>query len=645
MKKFRNLLVIQILIGVLFGVILVSCSLLFTKHVIYEEQGFNETLIQQFSYSNLIDDPKLLTKQLKAAIDFERLLVKDDKQNVLYSFQQSKSALPILFVPMQYIEVIPTPSKLTTTNGSLIVEFQASYKNILNPLVLLLSVVFFLPVFIAVFSFIVCRFGCNQTFKKLSQQVATSINELMENKSAPPSTVLSELPQQFSVLVESLTKLNQFFTNTLEEYEKSTNDIKVEATTDHLTQLPNRAQFVEFFETEISPIAKHNELGIIMLVRSSELLHINQDEGYEAGDNYVKTIADILVSTSGTYNNAQVYRLNSSDFCVLIPGMTTKESETLADLIHSKLNEYMKVTDLNAVASMGIVNYGNGKPLGELLAAADTAISLAQQKQTNSWQVYKESENNGSPIQALGSQNWRSIIDNAIETKTVTLYFQSIQALNKSNKAYAEALARFNDHDGQIIPTAHFLAMAEKLNKVVEVDKLIVETVIDTIKKQNLENQFLGINLTSTSIHNEEFLIWLERRLLKDPQLATKLIFEVTEYGLQQHVSSSRRFIDMMHRAGARVTVEKFGVGITSFKFFQELKPDFIKLDGSYVRNIEDNKNNQYFIRMIVDLSHRIGVNVLAEYVETQEEKHVMETLMLDGCQGYYIDTPSQHIN
>ena len=96
----------------------------------------------------------------------------------------------------------------------------------------------------------------------------------------------------------------------------------------------------------------------------------------------------------------------------------------------------------------------------------------------------------------------------------------------------------------------------------------------------------------------------------------------------------------MIHRAGSRVTVEKFGVGITSFKFFQELKPDFIKLDGSYTRDIEEEKNNQYFIRMIVDLAHRIGVNVLAECVETQEEKHVLEKLFVEGCQGYYIGKP-----
>jgi EAL domain-containing protein (putative c-di-GMP-specific phosphodiesterase class I) len=351
-------------------------------------------------------------------------------------------------------------------------------------------------------------------------------------------------------------------------------------------------------------------------------------------------LSQILVSIVGTYTNASIYRLNGSDFGMILPNVTVKEAESMAQNIHARLNEYMRVGDLSAVASMGIVAYGNGKPLGELLASADTAISLAQTKHVNAWHIHKDSNLSNNNATAFGNQNWRSLIEEVVNNNNVTIMVQPIQASNRGSKAYAEILARFKGADEQILPTASFLAMAEKLNRVIEIDRLIVEKVLDTIKTKKMADQFFGINLTPASVHNDQFMIWLERRLLKETSIATKLIFEVTEFGLQQNVNSSRRFIDMIHRAGARITVEKFGVGITSFKFFQELKPDFIKLDGSYPRNIEEEKNNQYFIRMIVDLSHRIGVNVLAECVETQEEKHVLEKLMVDGCQGYYLGKP-----
>ena len=193
-----------------------------------------------------------------------------------------------------------------------------------------------------------------------------------------------------------------------------------------------------------------------------------------------------------------------------------------------------------------------------------------------------------------------------------------------------------------MLPTASFIAMAEKLDKIIAVDKLIIETTIRVIMDKNMLEHSFGINISARSVSDEHFMVWLERKLLREPQVAPRLIFEITEYGLQQNIKTSKRLIDMLHRVGARVTVERFGVSLTSFKFFRDLKPDFIKMDASYTRGLEEDKNNQYFMRLMVDLAHRIGVSVFAEGVESQEEKHIIETLNLDGVQGYYIEKPTE---
>ena len=127
-------------------------------------------------------------------------------------------------------------------------------------------------------------------------------------------------------------------------------------------------------------------------------------------------------------------------------------------------------------------------------------------------------------------------------------------------------LARFKTNDEQILPTASFFAMAEKLGQIAHVDKLIIESAIDSIKNKNHSDQFFGINITAHSAQDEQFVIWLERLLLKNNNIAAKLIFEISEFGLQQNIKASKRFIDMTHRVGSRVTVERFGVGLTSFK-------------------------------------------------------------------------------
>ena len=186
------------------------------------------------------------------------------------------------------------------------------------------------------------------------------------------------------------------------------------------------------------------------------------------------------------------------------------------------------------------------------------------------------------------------------------------------------------------------MAMADQLGKSVELDQMIIEHAFRAMKSKNLNAQYFGLNVSAASAHDDKFVIWLERRLMKEGELAARLIFEISELGLQQNIGASKRFITMLHRAGARITVEKFGVGLTSFKFFRELKPDFIKMDASYTRGLEDDKNNQYFMRLMVDLAHRIGVKVFAEGVESQEEKHIIEQLCLDGAQGYYIEKPRE---
>lgn len=379
---------------------------------------------------------------------------------------------------------------------------------------------------------------------------------------------------------------------------------------------------------------------MLAITRCSELQTINQIHGYHEGDRYISHVAELIQGQLHSYNGAQVFRLNSSDFATIIPNITTGESEKFAQQLTGKLNEYQLGSELDSVAFTGIVKFEITKPLGELLALADTAISMAQTLQKNAWYIQKDNSILASNSASFGNQNWRQEIDNVIENKKVRLLMQPIQPIGKTSKLYGEILARFMNEDEDVLPTAPFIAMAEKLDKIIAIDKLIIEKAIETINKHYATEHRFGINISARSIHDEHFLIWLERKLLKESVVSSRLVFEITEFGLQQNIKTGKRFIDMIHRSGAKVAVERFGIGLTSFKFFKDLKPDFIKMDGSYTRNIDEDKNNQYFLRLMVDLAHRISVKVLAESVETLEEKAVMDRLNVDGAQGYFIGKP-----
>ena len=182
--------------------------------------------------------------------------------------------------------------------------------------------------------------------------------------------------------------------------------------------------------------------------------------------------------------------------------------------------------------------------------------------------------------------------------------------------------------------------MAERHGLMMEIDKLVIVSAIRMlIDNVNLEGSF-GINISPSSALNESFVAWLKDLLTKQRQIASRIVLEVNEAGMQTNVAACYRFVKDVHSTGARISIERFGTGFTSFKFFREVKPDYIKLDGSYTLGIEQDTNNQFFIRMIIDVARRIGIRVIATSVEQQTEKLALEDLLVDGLQGYYIAQP-----
>ena len=472
----------------------------------------------------------------------------------------------------------------------------------------------------------------SHSYKALLKKLCDDLKTAIESDFSENETLKNKAPAEFTQIFTELKKL-------VNTHHLSTTALEEKAFLEPITKLSNRSRFVQYFENQISG-DKSIKFGVLSITRCSELQTINQIHGYNAGDTYICGVAEIMKGLIAKYQGAQLFRLNSSDFATIIPNSTMKNAENYAKQLTEKFNSYQQVSDLDSVAFTGLVSFQKDKPLGELLALADTGISIAQTQHRNSWHAQTDTDILESASASYGNQNWRQEIENVIENQRITLLVQNIKPSNRNVKVYGEVLARFLNSNDEMLPTASFVAMAEKLDKIVAIDKMIIEKVISEITNKNLTSSSYGINVSTRSIHDEHFLIWLERRLLRDSSIASRLIFEITEYGLQQNIKTSKRFIDMIHRAGSKVTVERFGVGLTSFKFFKDLKPDFIKMDSTYTRDIDEDKNNQYFLRLMVDLAHRLSISVLAESVEGQEEKFALEKLFIDGCQGFYIGKP-----
>lgn len=638
MKMLRTLFIAQLLCALLLIAVVLSALIMTEEQSVKQSYDHQKNTITHLLKNFIGDDYKNLVQQIRSSLNPQMLEISKADGSVVHEHNNATARSALLDTVYGIGGIEQQPALLKSEEHDLQIKFipnfdqsnatflQAFWLMLVAPLLLFLIPAIMGPVLIG------------GLLKKANHTISQAIERFMRDPSA--DLHVQELPADFNDVTQSLTKFASFSQKQFNEMAQTAKQVTEDAFKDGVTGLANRNRFVQYYEDHLRD-GNQVDFGVFAITRCTELQNINQSRGYHEGDKYIQAVAELVQKVAATYRDNKVYRLNSSDFGIMLPRVTPKESENFAMQLQSKFNEYQKLTELDSVAYTGLVSYETGKALGELLAVADTSISLAQTKQPNAWHIQKESAAGEVGVGGYGNQNWRNVIDDVLANNRISLLVQTVQPANRSSKTYSEILVRFKTVENQILPTASFLAMAEKLDKIIAVDRLIIETALTTIKNRNIQDQYFGLNLSPRCVHDDQFVIWLERRLLKDASIASKLVFEVTEFGLQQNLKTSKRFIDMVHRCGARLTVEKFGVGITSFKFFRDLKPDFVKMDGSYTRHIDEDKNNQYFMRLMIDLAHRIGVGVLAESVESQEEKHMLESLFIDGTQGYYIGKPA----
>lgn len=636
MYTFPQILLRNIALALIFIVSISVVSIVMLSSLLANKNNEHIQLIhsitQQFPVSendNELSDANRLFETLTKISNYQQLTIYNKSGEKLAQFKNKGAIVNIPFVS-------PEAKQVSAQHIQLTIEYQLNFTDELTLVLtfILLSVV--LSLLLVIFAATMSSKRHKAVFNIIGQQIKNDLalvnnpNTKEIKKNTTDNNIL-EIPELKKGIddIKALMKLQL----------KNVVDLEQTAYVDTLTNLDNRGRFVQFYENKVvneSPV----KFGVLVMTRCSELQTMNQIHGYSEGDNYIAHVATLIKKAVSAYPDGKLFRLNSSDFACILPNVKLKQAENLTKELTVLFNEYQQASDLDSVAYSGLVSFDKTKPLGELLALVDTGISVAQTQAPNSWYTQTDTDILQKNSANYGNQNWRQEIESVIENKRVTLLLQPIQPSGRNNKVYGEVLARFLNSNDEMLPTASFIAMAEKLDKITAVDKLIVETTIKNILNQNLLGSSFGINLSPRSINDEHFIIWLERKLLRDPKVATQLIFEITEYGLQQNIKTSKRLIDMLHRVGSKVTVERFGVGLTSFKFFRDLTPDYIKMDSSYTRDIDDDKNNQYFLRLMVDLAHRLGINVLAECVESQEEKHTLEKLFIDGCQGFYIGKP-----
>lgn len=617
MNEFKKSLWISNIIVLLFAVLATfACKMVFNE-LLTEQQKLTSQKISSH-VKNASEDNDLLAVLIKQDIfSYIKISHNDHRDAVIYENDQLNAI-------DSFLSNI-SPATFVTTNGSLIVDYKTK-----NNTVSMLIIKTLLIIYCTLILFSVVM---NLMYYRLFKRIETGLVDEIADDNTNNVVVGS-----FNKVSAQLHEQKNFFHNVLQTQEKQISQLLQQVNMDNLTGLNNRHAFRKEL-TGILSNSENKQQAILSIIRASELNTINSQRGFQHGDQYIIDIAGLINKVADHYGLTTLYRISGSDFALICRNMNKKNAQTIAKQLKVQFDQYQALNKLDSIAYNGISSIVTGQLPEQVLARADIALAKAQTTGINSWAF--EDENQENDNSQFGQQHWHDIIEDIIAKRSLVLLHQPIQEIHHEMKGYHEIFTRFMGSNNTMIPTDTVFAMAQRVDLSFKLEKLILETVINKCRTSTNLNIRWGVNVSSSAIQNSSFIIWLERLLLREPNIAASLIFEMQEVVLDCNLVASKRIFDMLKRTGSRSAICNFGKGIGSFRLFKELRPDFVKIDASLVANIERDSSNQQFVRMIIDVAHRMDCRVIAEGIEHLEQKTILENMYVDGVQGFLIARPT----
>ena len=274
-----------------------------------------------------------------------------------------------------------------------------------------------------------------------------------------------------------------------------------------------------------------------------------------------------------------------------------------------------------------------------LLSEADLALSTAFLIGPNTWNVravMKDTEKT-----PLGRKQWKELLERALKNRHIRLYAQSVvRAGNQDAILHLEILSRIDLDDGKVLSANAFIPIAERLKLVSSLDRMVVEEVIK-LDRSRLGADTIAVNLSASSFQDELFVGWLHKTIKNLPVSVPRIIFEFAEFGAVQNEQLLKSFAVVVHECGHKVGLDHYGQSGGHLKYLRSLQPDYVKIDQAYTAELKDeDSDSRFFISSICSVAHSIDVVVIAEGVETENQRHILQRLNIDAVQGYLIDRP-----
>lgn len=417
-------------------------------------------------------------------------------------------------------------------------------------------------------------------------------------------------------------------------------EVSFRASHDSLTGLINRGEF----EQRLRGMLDNGERGALLFIDLDHFKMVNDRCGHAAGDKVLRQVAGILREL--TRKADTVARLGGDEFAILLPGCSLataqRKGQMLCELLEIERFAHGEQR-FRIGASIGLAPVGDGQlaDLQAVLQAADGCAYAAKDAGRNRVVAWCDGRDGGE-LHADG--RWVERIQRALDNDGFELFGQRVLPLRPdAGVLKVEVLLRMRHADGSLIAPGAFMPAAERYQLMTRIDRWVLRRTLAWMSGRRFDGplQRVGVNLSGQSVADPSFRAWVLQSLQEaGTALCDRLILEITETVAIARLEEAAAFVRAVQNAGARVALDDFGAGASTFGYLKCMPVDYLKIDGQFIRNLLTDPLDQAAVKCFVDVAHAVGVRTVAEFVETDAVLTRLRELGVDFAQGYLLHRP-----
>lgn len=417
---------------------------------------------------------------------------------------------------------------------------------------------------------------------------------------------------------------------------------------DPLTDTFNRRGFQQALERMLDMAKRLGIEGALLYLDLDRFKYLNDIAGHQAGDELLIQVGNSLKSLLGhSATLSEIGRMGGDEFAVAILKVDKEQAIALADHIIHSLAEIRTSESIGyrVSASVGIVLFpAQGADPRELLVNADIAMYQAKNAKRAGWHLYSAEEKARERMHDWVA--WEERIKQAIAHDHFVLFYQPVVRLADNKVSHYEVLLRLRNEDGSLSTPGDFLEVAERSGLIGPLDLWVVRNSLKKLASMTGDQSeiALAINLSGASIGDAQLLSDLRTMLQASEVDTSRVIFEITETAAVADFAEARAFVETLREWGCVLALDDFGSGFASFYYLKQFPVDCIKIDGAFIRSLPDNRDDQIFVRAMVEIARAYGKKTVAEFVENQAIVKLLEEYGVDYAQGYHIGKPAPEL-